>query len=719
MKRWLLLACLKALSGFGFFLCLITYCGQSYAGLVASEVVVAVNGNSNNSRTLANHYVKLREIPAVNVIVLDSVPHSETISVELFRERILKPIIEQIGKRGLSTHVQCIAYSADFPTAIDIKKDLESIKNLQPIFTPVASINGLTYLYELSLVGNPAYIAPDVNYYSRRSLETYFANPVGAALDAKWKSINDLISKGNRKEAIVELEQLSQSLPFQFPLRYLAAAQAAQGDQPETAVKLLESAISSGWSSGGYLSKDKRFDSVRKRDDFQLLEILLDKDLGRWQPTVGFNNRSFWAANGVRFQTSAQGSVPGVRYLLSTVLGVTRGSGTTLDEAIESLRIAATADFTHPDGVFYYAETTDIRSQTRKPLFNDAIEELKAMGFQAEIVRTHMPMLKDKVLGAQLGTALYDWKKSSSTLLPGSLVDNLTSYGGVMAPGSGQTKLTEALKMGAAGSSGTVTEPFALQFKFPDPYLFVHYASGCCLAEAFYQSITGPYQLLIVGDPICQPFSHAPKQEFDKSLRLVEENSKLQLQVDVSGPRFAEWLKLPGPRSQRKEHLAPSRLAVQFNGGVPKGGAAVSNVNLDLTGILPGYHEVQLILIADDSINQRTIHTIPIWVGPSNAIQLTPKKSTNEQSARAVPTFSVKSDIKLPVTVRSPKDCTQISLWHNFELLTSLETVAESENELSVELGKLGMGPVRLQAKAKLSDGKEIASIPVWVDIQP
>ncbi|MFV2067085.1 MAG: hypothetical protein ACC645_08910, partial [Pirellulales bacterium] len=34
---------------------------------------------------------------------------------------------------------------------------------------------------------------------------------------------------------------------------------------------------------------------------------------------------------------------------------------------------------------------------------------------------------------------------------------------------------------------------------------------GCSLAEAFYQSVSGPYQLLIVGDPLCRPWAVIPK----------------------------------------------------------------------------------------------------------------------------------------------------------------------------------------------------------------
>ena len=62
--------------------------------------------------------------------------------------------------------------------------------------------------------------------------------------------------------------------------------------------------------------------------------------------------------------------------------------------------------------------------------------------------------------------------------------------------------MTDWISAGAAGTSGTVTEPYAMQQKFPMPFIHVHYAKGCSLAEAFYQSLMGPYQLLVLGDPL-------------------------------------------------------------------------------------------------------------------------------------------------------------------------------------------------------------------------
>jgi hypothetical protein len=117
-----------------------------------------------------------------------------------------------------------------------------------------------------------------------------------------------------------------------------------------------------------------------------------------------------------------------------------------------------------------------------------------------------LPQGKSDVAGAVVGIATYDWSKSGSTILPGAFCDHLTSCAGVMT-GGGQTLLSEWIKAGAAASSGTVTEPYALQAKFPTAFLHVYYAAGCSLAEAFYQSVSGPYQQLLVGDPLCAPWA--------------------------------------------------------------------------------------------------------------------------------------------------------------------------------------------------------------------
>lgn len=693
-------------------LLILTYSGPVWAGLTASEVIVVVNGQSLNSRTLANHYARLRQIPSINIVVLEGVPDAETISVEDFREKILKPLLLEIEQRKLANHVQCITYSADFPTAIDISADLAEIKDLNTVFTKVASINGLTYLYDLTQRKDPAYITTEVNFYARRPMSVFFTNPGGRETEELWGEINVAQVAGEYAKAGELVSKLLEKAPYQYPLKYFAAALAAQAGDKEKALLLLDEAIAGGWNSGSYLSKDPQFESLKENDEFQTIKDLLDQDGGKWQPTVPFNARSMWGANGVEFAPNLEQTNLGMRYMLSTVLGVTRGLGTTLDEAIESLKRAKSADFTHPTGGFYFSSTLDVRTKTRQPNFALAVEELRKLGFDAEVVVTEYPK-NQKVMGAQLGTPSMDWSKTGSKLLPGAIVDNLTSLGGVMTPPKSQTPLTHFIASGAAGSSGTVTEPYSVQFKFPTPMLYLHYAQGLSLAEAFYQSITGPYQLLIVGDPLCQPFSIAPNQPIDTSLRSIKPGGSIQFTPDLTAPSYSDWLNMQQPLAKRATQIRATKVAIQIDGLSMRAADVQQNVNVKLGQLPSGYHEIQVILISDDPLKQRSMQVIPVWVGDTDLISL----SVANSKEKAEPKISLAKG-KFQVAVKAPEGCSEVSIHHHHE---QIATSKPDGTEVQIELDprQLGMGPVRLQARAILADGGSVASMPLWIDVSP
>ena len=172
-------------------------------------------------------------------------------------------------------------------------------------------------------------------------------------------------------------------------------------------------------------------------------------------------------------------------YLPSVMLAVTRGEGTSVDQAVTYLTRASEADHTFPDGTVYLMKTSDVRTKTRFPNFADAMLYLKWLDREVTIEKAVLPKRADDVIGVTFGVAKYDWNASGSTFLPGAIGDNLTSTSGVMH-GKGQTKLTELLKAGAAIASGTVAEPYALQFKFPLPAIHAYYADGLSAVEAYY-----------------------------------------------------------------------------------------------------------------------------------------------------------------------------------------------------------------------------------------
>ena len=137
--------------------------------------------------------------------------------------------------------------------------------------------------------------------------------------------------------------------------------------------------------------------------------------------------------------------------------------------------------------------------------FDNAIQESRARGNNA-VRRTNSDSttLSD-ALG--LDTGLVTFSLPGNAFVPGAMADSLTSFGGYIFENSGQTPLLAFLEAGASGSYGTVIEPCNYTYKFPDPMVYFFQNRGFCLAEAYYQSLSNPYQGLMAGEPLSAPFA--------------------------------------------------------------------------------------------------------------------------------------------------------------------------------------------------------------------
>ena len=142
----------------------------------------------------------------------------------------------------------------------------------------------------------------------------------------------------------------------------------------------------------------------------------------------GFQNWYGWGAKGELIESG------GIRYILSTSLGITFGRGNTVGEVVNYLQRGATADGKSPAGTIYFMENEDVRSTTRKPGIPMAMEQLKLLKVAARIEQGAVPLRKNDVQGLLCGVADFDWRKSSSTILPGAICENLTSYGAIFDP---------------------------------------------------------------------------------------------------------------------------------------------------------------------------------------------------------------------------------------------------------------------------------------------
>jgi hypothetical protein len=283
------------------------------------------------------------------------------------------------------------------------------------------------------------------------------------------------------------------------------------------------------------------------------------------------------------------------------MLAVTSGRGNSVPEALAALRASAGADGACPKGAFYFMRNSNIRSAARDWLFPSAAAKLRQLGFAAELLEGKTPQDKPDVMGAVIGALAYDWKGSGSTILPGAICEDFTSFGGVLTEGAGQTPLTSLIACGAAASSGTVAEPLAIAEKFPSPFIHVHYARGCSLAEAYYQSVATPYQLLIVGDPLCAPWRRTPKPRVSglTAGQTVKEPFVLKPSVEPGSGAYAQQFELCMDGRRR--------------GVIPPGGAVAGDTN----ELLDGFHEVRVVSVAGGPLEERATTILPFTVEKS------------------------------------------------------------------------------------------------------
>ncbi len=142
---------------------------SALAGVSPENVIVVVNADSNVSRTIAAHYVDLRNIPTSNVILLRDIPGGLKISLEDFKAKILMPVLNELNTRQLAAQARVIAYSADFPTSVNISAHTAKLTDpaQKKYQLPTASINGLTYFYQFVLSDSEKYLDWGANLYAR------------------------------------------------------------------------------------------------------------------------------------------------------------------------------------------------------------------------------------------------------------------------------------------------------------------------------------------------------------------------------------------------------------------------------------------------------------------------------------------------------------------------------------------------------------------------
>jgi hypothetical protein len=411
-------------------------------------------------------------------------------------------------------------------------------------------------------------------------------------------------------------------------------------------------------------------------------------DKGVPATTAGFRGWHGWGLQGELMEAG------GERYLLAVMLGVTAGRGNTVPEVVRYLAAAAAADGSRPTGTVYFVTNGDVRTTTRSGAFAAAVAELRSLGVAGEVVAGTLPVGKRDVAGLMCGSSEFDWRKSGSTILPGAICENLTSYGGIFTPSVGQTPLSEFLRAGAAGSSGTVVEPYALQHKFPHASIQVHYARGATLAEAFYQSVRSPYQLLVVGDPLCRPWATIPTVE----AVLAPESRVLAAGAELSGSVAIEpRARVPGGGTADRFELFVDGVRLGQCGG---GG----RFTLDTAELADGHHELSVVAIESSPVESQGRAIVPVSFS-NHGRQL----SLTAEPRRVKPSGTVRVSV-------TGEGLDRVAIYSMGRVL-GRTTGGQSTIEVPADL--LGLGKVSLRATGRSGNGaiNSVNAEPVVIEV--
>jgi len=244
----------------------------------------------------------------------------------------------------------------------------------------------------------------------------------------------------------------------------------------------------------------------------------------------------------------------------------------------------------------------------------------------------------------------------------------------------GQTSITKFLGAGMAGASGAIAEPYAIPAKFPSPMIHVHYARGCSLAEAFYQSIHGPYQILILGEPLCKPWAHIP--QVSVKVRSAEEEAsespqKVEPDQTISGK--VAFIPSSTHSDRKKAHHFELYLDGHLVGICLCGG----DFPVDTTRLGDGYHELRVVAVAPQPVYTRGYKLVTI------------QTANHGRSIEVEHSPSGEVSLGKPIQVQAKcPGAQQIDVYHNDR---SIGTIKGATGKVEIDTQKLGKGPVTLQ----------------------
>jgi formylglycine-generating enzyme required for sulfatase activity len=352
------------------------------------------------------------------------------------------------------------------------------------------------------------------------------------------------------------------------------------------------------------------------------------------------------------------------RHLLSTILGITSGTGTRLNGAVAALKNAALSDGEQPNGSVYLLLNEDLTD-----LSLSKVEPTVAFLRQKHLTvtaRTTQQALKNWIVGVYTLEA----PEAQGRMVPGAI-----TYCGAIQNGNQQALKTLAnfVHLGAGGGAVSLGSIYPAKEKLPSPTLFVHYTRGASLAESYYLSSLDPSRLIVVGDPLAQPWARAPKVEAAGITAGKTIRGRLTLQ----------------PRPVRGDHTPVDHYELFVDGKRQAMCKPSGVLPLDTAQFPDGHHLLTIVAIGAKPLYSQGRQTLPVLIANQGGA-----------SIRVKP-YRLKVPWNEPLTFEvTMPEAQSIAFYHNGRNVSQIE---DSKGKIILEAGLLGGGHITLQPMAQRS----------------
>ncbi len=393
---------------------------------------------------------------------------------------------------------------------------------------------------------------------------------------------------------------------------------------------------------------------------------------------------------GVLWKNGAVGT-SGDRYFIGAQLGYDGERGNTVAETLAMIDRSVAVDGTRPDGTFYFMRTTDsARSSPRHGEYASTVSELRSLGAGAEELSAVLPLGQHDCLGIMTGVASTGVGQADLTILAGAFGDHLTSFAAMFGTSS-QEKVSSWIAAGASGSWGAVEEPCNYAGKFPRSRLHVYYYEGSSLGEAVLRSVNYlPFQLLLYGDPLTQPFAYIPEVSVvDAPVGPV--SGVIMLTPTATSPR-------PGGTIDGYDLYIDGR----WHSDLAIGG----QFTVDVSGLADGWHELRVVAYEASAVRAQGQ-----WLG-----SMVVDERGLEAGLDVEAVADAGGNVYTAHVTSSGGSVAEIRVLHNGRVIAATD---QSSDALAIGARQLGAGLVTLSAVAEFADGGSANSPPVTIEVSP